>query len=325
MDRLRRLFTRKDRKVDVECPPSVPPTQKRGRTLSQIFAVTEPKPERSQWKRAGEIGSERDEKRRRIDSVVGSDQASVNREPPKLDWKPATSDLSGVFENLSVKDATSPPKPRFKTSASVKRKDSVRRKVSLAKRRQTMPPQTAVNRSVKRRSFTSQFLNPNPKAEPNSMSLDELLNQPLFGDSQTVTSYRATMDLDESQIHPLFRTHRVPTKNFSDRVQQRAAAYLSMAADPAALELKMAKKDSLPSLTDSDSKSDARSEISTASEDSIQPEPMPLGAHDDDDAYQWRIPSVEVETPLSGNIAYHKSGMLVEIPSDQSSVYSVED
>ncbi|MBE7180027.1 MAG: hypothetical protein INR71_02270 [Terriglobus roseus] len=203
MDRLKRLFRRKDRKhVESHAPSrsstamSTPPaaTSKRTRTpddfADDAMALDSPSSPRKRV-RTDSPALTLHQQQSRVDSVSASTHSSVaQKEPPRLDWapRPAGGDLSNIFDNLSVNSAgnnpsAAVPRPRPLGPTPTPRTDP------SAPNRRSLPPQALFARGLKRfneetaaRTSTAQQDAAATGQSGDGMSLDDILTQPLFGD-----------------------------------------------------------------------------------------------------------------------------------------------
>lgn len=290
MDKLRKLFNRKGRKQTSDDVPRTPPAAKGKRERSiDDTAPDGPRIDTSPSKRARRSSGNFQlpelhfhKQKPRIDSHSGSNgsepRSSITQaEAPKLDYKPGITDFSTVFASLSVDNlAMSPPRgpqPRPLGATNKARQDSASAK------RSSLPPQALFSRGLKRWSEgffedatsdgASQRDTPTRTSEASgrgavassTMTLDDLLNRPLFEDTQpTEQTTQAPAAKSESQSMEIeARPAEIGTRSeeADDRPADAKKPSATAESGPTEVEVQPAEGEARPAQNDSPRKIEA--------------------------------------------------------------------
>lgn len=203
MDKLRKLFHRKAKSIGnvpkEALPPRTPPaaSAKREAAVENGMEAFEGSPrKRARMSlRTSSPDLRQHTQDPRVDSYYSgstpreSISSVTQAEPPKVEWKPMHTDLSNIFEEVAVEGRTQPqPQPRpFKTNFTNTSKQD-----SIAAKRRSLPPQAIFARGLKGFSDASPDEKPASshvdgpyQSERHAMTLDDLLNRPLFDGQQS--------------------------------------------------------------------------------------------------------------------------------------------
>ncbi|KAF2099101.1 hypothetical protein NA57DRAFT_56726 [Rhizodiscina lignyota] len=177
MDKLRRLFSRKNSKPPARDIVSPPSTAKRPRSHED-----EPPPNWSELESRKRMRMTPDmalhDHKARPATHTSSTQGSAEKDAPKLDWKPVDTNLDTIFDGLSVSAQNPQPRPL----ASVANRTNAPRSKAWS-----MPAQAIFARGVKRYSEDKAPKDvaqekPRESEVEDRMSLEDFLTKPLFGE-----------------------------------------------------------------------------------------------------------------------------------------------